>query len=389
MTDSDGNLSIDFLVGFTIFMVAFIWVATLVPNLFLGVSSHAIDFDAVAYRTGVILTEDSGATSATTAWENQPDSAKDNIERFGLAISKQTPNILSEIKVKRFFDSDDTGVFSQDDYRQKAIFGDYPYRFNISLLEEGQSPRFVGDTDIPENYGFMRKAVKIKHFSNATIDKTDVVKFKLNNSDTSAFIRDGNVTYHDFVIAINRSRLLYDNLTDPVINPNYNDAYRIDPRSDEINITVEGFHESPPIGTWVAANGFPTTVNLSCVTLSQTTNDEEDDAPVPLPPELFNNYLYHNMNLGAPVNPPFELAQNDNVSIIFKPGFFAGPYDRGSIFVTMRFEVATTNPDGTGGPTKGLQYWNTSKTGPWEYTYNTTEVSPPRLTNAVMEVAIW
>ena len=63
MTNSDGNLSVDFLVGFSIFMIAFIWVATLVPNLFLGVSSHQIDFDAVAYRTGVILAEDPGNPS--------------------------------------------------------------------------------------------------------------------------------------------------------------------------------------------------------------------------------------------------------------------------------------------------------------------------------------
>ena len=78
MTNSSGNLSVDFLVGFTIFMVAFIWVATLVPNLFLGVSSHEIDFDAVAYRTGVILAEDPGATIPTvdTPWEFQPDSGK-------------------------------------------------------------------------------------------------------------------------------------------------------------------------------------------------------------------------------------------------------------------------------------------------------------------------
>jgi len=52
MTNSNGNLSVDFLVGFSIFMIAFIWVATLVPNLFLGVSSHQIDFDAVASAAG-------------------------------------------------------------------------------------------------------------------------------------------------------------------------------------------------------------------------------------------------------------------------------------------------------------------------------------------------
>jgi hypothetical protein len=387
MTDSDANLSIDFLAGFTIFMVAFIWVATLVPNLFIGVSSHGVDFDSVAYRTGVILAEDPGVTNLnTTRWEFQPDSGKDNIERFGLAISKQTPNILSEIKVKRFFDSDDTGVFSPDDYREKVIFGDYPYRFNISLLEEGQPPRFVGE-ERPKIFGYMRREVKIKHSSNATIDKTDVVKFLLNNSDTNgpSLIRDGNVTFHDFVIEINRTRLLAGNITNPIINPNYNDAYRIDPRSEEINITIEGFHEKPPIGKWVP--GF-STINLSCVTLSQRTY-ETDPVPVELPHQLWKDYLYHNMNLATPVEAPFELLQDDNLTLIFKPGFFPAAYDRGSIYVTLRFEVATANPDPTGGAFKGHQYLNTSKSGPWEYTYNATEVTQPVLTNGVMEVAVW
>ena len=72
-------------------------------------------------------------------WELQPDSAKENIERFGLAVSKETPNILSEVKVNRFFCS--TAFPDPDDYRKKAIFGDYPYRFSICLQEAGKTAR--------------------------------------------------------------------------------------------------------------------------------------------------------------------------------------------------------------------------------------------------------
>ena len=139
MTNNDGNLSVDFLVGFSIFMIAFIWVATLVPNLFLGVSSHQIDFDAVAYRTGVILAEDPGNPAVPDdPWKYLPDSDKDKIERFGLAVSKETPNILSPQKIDRFFD--DAAFPDPEDYRQRAIFGDYPYHFNISLQEVGEVP---------------------------------------------------------------------------------------------------------------------------------------------------------------------------------------------------------------------------------------------------------
>jgi len=60
MTDDAGNLSIDFLVGFTIFLLAFIWVVSLIPGLLIGLQSYTVDYDAVAYRTGVILVEDPG-----------------------------------------------------------------------------------------------------------------------------------------------------------------------------------------------------------------------------------------------------------------------------------------------------------------------------------------
>ena len=60
MTEDSGNLSIDFLVGFTIFLIAFIWVVSMIPGLLIGLQAYTIDYDAVAYRTGVILVEDPG-----------------------------------------------------------------------------------------------------------------------------------------------------------------------------------------------------------------------------------------------------------------------------------------------------------------------------------------
>ncbi len=60
MTKDSGALSIDFIVGFTIFLIAFIWVVSLVPGLLINLQGFTIDYDAVAYRTGVILVEDPG-----------------------------------------------------------------------------------------------------------------------------------------------------------------------------------------------------------------------------------------------------------------------------------------------------------------------------------------
>ncbi|MGA2699191.1 MAG: hypothetical protein ABSE74_06085 [Methanoregula sp.] len=184
MTDDAGNLSIDFLAGFTIFMVAFIYVATLIPGLFIGLQSRSIDYDAVAYRTGVILAEDPGQAidpvtgSATPSWE-APLIDPSGILRFGLALSKDTPNILSTAKINSFFCS--TEFVYPGDYQSRAVFGDYPYQFNISLQMAGDNyTRSIGDI-LPEGYGYSRRVVKIKETSNATIGIAQIQRFYWSN----------------------------------------------------------------------------------------------------------------------------------------------------------------------------------------------------------------
>jgi hypothetical protein len=99
MTDDTGTLSIDFIAGFTIFLVAFIWVLSMVPGLLVNLQGHTLDYDAVAYRTGVILVEDPG-WPVSPPWESQQNFS---VTRFGLAVSRDTPNILSQEKIDRFF----------------------------------------------------------------------------------------------------------------------------------------------------------------------------------------------------------------------------------------------------------------------------------------------
>jgi len=61
MTKNSGQLPVDFLVGFTIFILSLIMVANFVPSLLVGLQrTSGIDYDAVAYRTGVVLVEDPG-----------------------------------------------------------------------------------------------------------------------------------------------------------------------------------------------------------------------------------------------------------------------------------------------------------------------------------------
>jgi hypothetical protein len=82
MTDDTGTLSIDFIAGFTIFLVAFIWVLSMVPGLLVNLQGHTIDYDAVAYRTGVILVEDPG-WPVSPPWESQQNfSVPSSVLRF-------------------------------------------------------------------------------------------------------------------------------------------------------------------------------------------------------------------------------------------------------------------------------------------------------------------
>jgi hypothetical protein len=172
MIDESGQLSLDFIIGFTIFMLAFIFVATLSSGFLIGLQSKTIDYDAVAYRTGVILVEDPGEPSTPTyatqvdpmrEWELLDKDHKDLIIRLGLAISKDNPNIISRAKADKFFNQ--TYFDNVEDYRNKLLFntsGQYPYNFNISLT--GYTP--VG-SPYPNNAGYIKRAVYIKEPSEA------------------------------------------------------------------------------------------------------------------------------------------------------------------------------------------------------------------------------
>jgi len=158
----DGQLSIDFLIGFTLFIIGFIFVVTLMSGLLVGLQSKTIDYDAVAYRTSVILVEDPGEPSN---WFIYKDYEKDNIIRLGLALSREYPGVLSEVKVERFFDS---AFFSYPgDYRDRLIFsgkGFFPYEFQITLRNS------QGNYLYPPKHGYIKRAVFIKK-------NPDVVEF--------------------------------------------------------------------------------------------------------------------------------------------------------------------------------------------------------------------
>ncbi|MDO9323534.1 MAG: hypothetical protein Q7T80_01100 [Methanoregula sp.] len=377
-------MSIDFLVGFTIFMIAFIWVATLVPGLFIGLKSNTIDYDAVAYRTGVILVEDPGNPAGPPLdiypWESLADSDKVSIKRFGLAVSKEAPNILDENKVDRFFNTtlySYSGNYGQlNDYRPRLIFGDYPYRFNISLKAVGEDTlQSVGDV-IPVNYpyGYIRRDVKIKGSSNTTIDNTMIVKYHYNNMENVTFPQT-----HRFTIQINGTKLLS---ADP--------AYQINPQKDRIIINITDLNAKPvrPLEIPAGDPGLKyANVNLTKIEFFKFSSGVSSPLSVNVrTPEL--PYLYvdgkpvvTSPSLPLPISRP---GVKENISMIFGPSFFNNAAPTDTIYVNLTFGLEST-PDYP----QGQRYLNNTMTNPFNYDYNPVNVTQPQLKDAVLEVAVW
>ncbi|MCX6681470.1 MAG: hypothetical protein NTY71_00570 [Methanoregula sp.] len=358
MLNDHAYLSIDFLAGMTIFMIAFIWVATMIPGLLISLQGGTIDYDAVAYRTGVILVEDPGWPS-NPPWEIKDDLQKDDIERFGLSIEKDTPNILKLSKVERFFCS--TSFHYPDDYQHRVIFGDRPYLFNISLSTfDATMSHSVGDIR-PDGYGYIRRLVKIKYPSNSTINAPN-----FRNSGLSA-----NVTKHVFSVQLNCTELIRNitNLANQI--PAYQiPAYQINPLRDRIMVNISNMR-----GAGVFHPGANNGINLSAIEIFRQ-NPAQPFGKVREylgPDPMVSVYI----DGGTTTVPALPASVTDNVSVIFSPGFFYGmASDNTQLYINYTYKLEQAD-----------NFFNNSFTIPYPYDYN--HVTRPILKEGVLEVAIW
>lgn len=339
ITKDLGQISIDFLVGFTIFIIGFIFVITLMSGLLVGLQSKTIDYDAVAYRTGEILVEDPGQVqedAPTKQWEFLDPAYKDDIIRLGLAISSdfpetltsKNPNILTRAKVDRFFDSD---YFSYpDDYRRMLIFGGtgtYPYNFNISL-DNGTSFLSIGDP-IPQDhpYGYIKRAVFIK-------EPPDFAEFDCPGNPERI---DININFPD----------LYDTEREPI--------YNIDPLNEEIQI------------------GILTNPNVELTDVSLLKSDAGGIfSPIPgltLPQVNTSGGFAPPYPITVPEDPNYH-AGRGYVNITFPPGYFPDSLFSKSSNLKISF------------------YFNSIES-PSSKDYSYLTVTPQRLTPAILEVRVW
>lgn len=122
-SSEEAQLSIDFIIGFTIFMVAFIFVATMMSSLLINLQSKTIDYDAVAYRTGVVLVEDPGEPDNWQGLDLQFQSERDLLKRLGLSIARNSPEIIRESKIEKFLVSAQPGAAGLMLYAFRQITG--------------------------------------------------------------------------------------------------------------------------------------------------------------------------------------------------------------------------------------------------------------------------
>jgi len=362
MTRDAGNLSIDFLVGFTVFIIAFIWVISMIPGLLIGLQAYTIDYDAVAYRTGVILVEDPGEPALPQVpWELND---KKDVVRFGLAISRDTPNILSQDKVNRFFCQT---VFSYpDDYQERAIFGNYPYRFNISLWDiEQDKTLYVGDS-LPGSYGTIRRLVQIKGTSNATINADSAV-YNYKSGD--------NETEHEFTIMIDNKELLEGIVQNP--------AYQINTAREPILINI----------TNINSTLYPDRRDCFNIRLAKIYAKDEDHIPI----HLLTDLIIDGIPRHAETESDYAAlpSVNNNISIAMDPTFL--PWSNyPQVYLTLTFNLEPDFTDTACGPLllddedpiRGSRFFNNSLISPFEYNYDPSNVTQPSLRDAVMEVDV-
>ena len=366
-------LSLDFLAGFSIFLIALIIAVSYVPGFLIGLDSTQIDYDAVAYRTGVILVEDPGEFTPPPveeiySWEQL--NSKNYIERFGLAVSGRTPNVLSSAKIDRFFN--DT-FFDFNDYQEMMLFSEWTYRYNISLKTEDGDSYTTGD-HVPEGtYGYIRRIVRIKDGSGIECDFGDnswaknFNKTKVNASQTNSTNYLPTDPESNFIISLNHTEL---------VDLSKDDAFRIDPRTDPITITINNFNNS--IGN------FSDVSNVTLRGVKFRNWDMAQDQYIPYAQiqsydyYIVNNSLRYDYQLNNTIT-LIDTSSTENVTQIYLH-LDPTPQLNWQKNMDIVFDLAYNFTEKATG-----KHYFINGTQPYDYGNATT----PALKNGVLEVAIW
>lgn len=365
--DDSGILSIDFLAGISIFVITLIVAATMISGLLISLQTKKIDYDAVAYRTGVILVEDPGEPNTqfnyltiteSDQWEFIGYDQKDNIRRFGLTLYKSTPRVLAEQKVLSFFSQAQfpRAQFSElSEYRDRMIAGDYPYNFNVTLEILGENTYKVGDTVDPHSsYGYIRRVILIKNQTGTNVDMNWFYEDETPDSD-----------------------IFYVNLTYGwLLNQDRGPQYWIEPPKEDITINLANV--SAIRNQSQALNA---TLNNIRMTFDGRLLDGTEVKGVDLPYRPFTADIDGiQRSFTWPGGAGIPLQVNESINITFPAGYFIPPSAYAEITlirmnIRYEFEEETVNLS--------------ESTHFHEYLPGSQGFTPPHLKPAIMEVRVW
>ncbi|OPX69926.1 MAG: hypothetical protein A4E37_00215 [Methanoregulaceae archaeon PtaB.Bin056] len=343
--NDSGQLSIDFIVGLSIFMIALIMAATMAAGLLSGLQSKHIDYDAVAYRTAVMLVEDPGEPVETVGksifsnpypkyqWEFVINGLeKPFVKRFGLAVSKSTSGVISSKKLGRFMDNT---FYSADDYKNKLLFSDYPYNFNITIQRDGEIPQTIGDI-YHENsqYGYIRRMIFEKE--SGTI-KVILANYNLPGGDGKLTVE---IWTSDFLNSL----------------PGDGSTYILDPYRENVKINLSFDGVIPKLDP---VSGDPIPVRLESVHCEYFSKDEINPIQGTGIPVNTANFIYR-LSSGTEITPPYEIGTPDYLitdlgRLLDNPDL--GSIDKPIILITYDFgatadisgrEISTAHDDYAG-----------------------------------------
>jgi hypothetical protein len=288
-------------------------------------------------------------------------------------MSKDSPNILDGGKVERFFNK--TIFIYPDDYQKRVIFGDYPYRFNISL-KVTDTGKFLSVGDVTpdhHSYGYIRRDVKIKGSSNATIIANPPMAYQVCRNSTLPYTNldhyEACPKFNQYSLMIDSNELRFGTIRDP--------AYQIIPQNERIMINITNLNGSMNQSPLVTASK----VNLSWVKFYIRYGGTHR---LDLWPINYQNFTYEDGNttpVNLPVNLKTDKADLSNVSLIFEPRMFKDVPIDSTIFINLTFGIDPPQ-----------EYLNNTQSQAFNYTYVANAkgaVTPPSLKDAVLEVAVW
>ncbi|HDM35678.1 MAG TPA: hypothetical protein ENG09_00290 [Candidatus Syntrophoarchaeum butanivorans] len=161
---SSGQVSIDFLVGVSLFLLALVFLVHFIPGVFVTFEPEPFDLGSVAYRTSVILMEDPGCwlNTGTMRTESDWEDHIDSVRRVGLAVDKNHPNLLSLDKIEAFADT--VNLSSSNLSRALVLFrrvgsNDLFYGYNITLTDSSGNRWTRGD--VPPQSGNVARIRRI------------------------------------------------------------------------------------------------------------------------------------------------------------------------------------------------------------------------------------